>query len=189
MLQVARQRQDAINWRSGRAESLQFHDASFDAVLCQFGLMFFTDRAAALREMWRVLRPGGRLVVAVWDAVETSPGYAAMVGLLHRLFGEDVAATLLAPFCLGDEALLRALFEQAGIGDSRVQTIIGRAQFDSLSAWVHTDIKGWTLADMIDDAQFAVLQREANTALAEFVQSDGAVAFAAPAHIVVASKA
>ena len=42
----------------------------------QFGLMFFEDRRAALAEMWRVLRPGGRLVVAVWDAAERSPGYA-----------------------------------------------------------------------------------------------------------------
>lgn len=189
MLQVARQRAGAIDWRCGRAESLEFDDASFDAVLCQFGLMFFTDGAAALREMWRVLRPGGRLVVAVWDAVDTSPGYAAMVGLLHRLFGEHVAAALLAPFCLGDTAVLTPLFEQAGVGDLRVQTITGRAQFDSLSAWVHTDVKGWTLADMIDDAQFAVLQREAETALAEFVQPDGTVAFTAPAHIVAASKA
>ena len=58
-------------------------DGSFDAVVSQFGLMFFDDRVAALREMQRVLRPGGRLAVAVCDAVERSPGYGALAALLQ----------------------------------------------------------------------------------------------------------
>ena len=60
MLAVARRRTPKVDWRRGHAEALPFGDRSFDVVTCQFGLMFFQDRAAGLRQMWRVLRPGGR---------------------------------------------------------------------------------------------------------------------------------
>jgi ubiquinone/menaquinone biosynthesis C-methylase UbiE len=64
--------------------------------------MFFDDRAGALRQMMRVLRPGGRIAVAVCDAVENSPGYAAFAALLDRLFGTAVGDAFRAPFVLGD---------------------------------------------------------------------------------------
>jgi hypothetical protein len=53
---------------------------------------------------------------------------------------------------------------------------------------VHTDVKGWTLADMIDDAQYARLLQAAQAELTPYVQRDGTVFFGSPAHIVVASK-
>src|SRR5688500_16775452 len=57
MLAVAAQKAPHIDWRQGQAEALPFEDGTFDAVVSQFGLMFFDDRAAAIREMRRVLRP------------------------------------------------------------------------------------------------------------------------------------
>ena len=189
MLTAARSAAPDIDWREGMAERLPFRDAAFDAVACQFGLMFFEDRTQALREMWRVLRPGGRLAVAVWGAAEASPGYAAMIALLDRLFGKRAADALRAPFVLGETADVRAEFAKAGIAAIQIQTIAGRARFPSIAAWVHTDIKGWTLADMIDDVQFAELREAARTALAPFARADGTVSFAAPAHIASAVKA
>ncbi|HEX5176869.1 MAG TPA: methyltransferase domain-containing protein, partial [Chthoniobacteraceae bacterium] len=98
MLAVARRKRSTVTWQDGRAESLPFPDETFDAVVSQFGLMFFEDRTAALCEMLRVLRPGGRMAVAVCDAVEHSPGYSALADLLERLFGEKVADAFRAPF-------------------------------------------------------------------------------------------
>src|SRR5690606_14251013 len=97
MLAVARREAPGIEWRAGRAEALPFLDGAFDAVVSQFGLMFFEDRVAALREIWRVLRPGGRMALAVWDALDNIPGYAAMVVLRRRLFGDRIANELRAP--------------------------------------------------------------------------------------------
>jgi ubiquinone/menaquinone biosynthesis C-methylase UbiE len=70
MLAVARRRAPAIEWKQGRAEALPLNSESFDAVVSQFGLMFFDDRRTALREMIRVLRPGGRMAVAVWGSLD-----------------------------------------------------------------------------------------------------------------------
>lgn len=188
MLAVARRHDAGIDWREGRAEALPFDDATFDAALCQFGVMFFDDRGAALREMWRVLRPGGRLAIAVWDCLERTPGYAAMTALLRRLFGEEISGALRAPYCLGDTRELGALLEQAGVGRARIATLEGIAQFPSIASWVRTDIKGWTLADRIDDAQLTLLLREAERELRRFSAADGSVAFAHPAHVVTAAK-
>jgi SAM-dependent methyltransferase len=188
MLAVARRKASAIDWRSGRAEALPFADGAFDAVGSQFALMFFEDRVAGLREMSRVLKPGGRLAVAVWDALERSPGYAAMTVLVRRLFGDRVADELRAPFVLGDPDRLRALFAEAGIATVTIRTPDGTARFPSLESWMRTDVKGWTLADLIDDAQYQALLEAAKSELRRFVQPDGTVAFAAPAHIVSATK-
>jgi SAM-dependent methyltransferase len=151
--------------------------------------MFFDDRTQALREMRRVLKPGGRLAVAVWDALETSPGYAAMAALLDRLFGHRIAGELHAPFALGDTGKLRALFAEAGMRDAKVATHAGTARFPSIEAWVRTDVKGWTLADLIDDDQYALLLREAAVALRTYAKADGIVLFDAPALIATAEKA
>lgn len=189
MLKVAKRKAPEIEWRQGRAELLPFDSHSFDAVVSQFGLMFFEDRTAALREMMRVLQPGGRLAVAVWAALEDSPGYAALTELLQRLFGDHAADALRAPFVLGDLQALRSLLDQAGIADAHVTKQDGTARFPSIESWVYTDIKGWTLADMIDDAQYEQLLAEAQRALQPFVGADGAVAFRMPGHIVTATKA
>jgi ubiquinone/menaquinone biosynthesis C-methylase UbiE len=188
MLAVARRKAPEITWKAGRAEALPFDDNYFDAVVSQFGLMFFEERTTALREMMRVLRPGGRLAVAVWAALEQTPGYAVMTSLLARLFGESVAAALRSPFALGDPEALQAVFSEAGIPGAQVTTLPGTARFPSIAAWVHTDIKGWTLANVLSGDQFDRLLREAAGTLKEFELEDGSVSFPSPAHIVTAQK-
>lgn len=188
MLTVARRISGDLDWRLGQAESLPFPDHSFDAVVSQFGLMFFEDRVRAIQEMWRLLGSGGRLAVAVWDALDHAPGYAAMTDLLQRLFGDAIADALRAPYNLGDPSTLLALFGQAGVSGAQIETRDGTAKFPSISEWVHTDVKGWTLANLIDDVQYETLLNAAERDLQTFVQKDGTVRFRHPAHIVVARK-
>ncbi len=189
MLAVAGRKAPHIRWEAAPAESLPFDDDAFDRVVSQFGLMFFGQREQAVAEMLRVLRPGGRLVVAVWASLDDTPGYAAITVLLQRLFGAEVADELRAPYSLGDPAALRDLFAGAGADDPRVETLAGTARFPSLESWIYTDIKGWTLADRIDERQYETLQREAPAALSRFVAPDGSVRFDSPAHLVIAAKA
>lgn len=188
MLDVARRMAPMIDWRHGRAEALPFAAESFDVVVSQFGLMFFQDGTAALSEMMRVLRPGGRLAIAVWGTLDATPGYAAMVDLLVRLFGEDMANGLRAPYNLGDTRALRAELQAAGLPGATIATEVGTARFPSIDDWVYTDIRGWVLADRLDDQQFQRLLHSARHELNSFVVADGTVAFAAPAHIATAVK-
>lgn len=188
MLAVARKKSDAIEWRHGKAESLPFPDEHFDRVVCQFALMFFDERRAAIREMTRVLRPGGRMAVAVWDSLENTPGYAAVSSLLQRLFGEEAAESIRAPYNLGDVQVLQSIFTGNGLSDLEIMTHQGTARFPSLESWMFTDIKGWTLAGLIDDDQFQLLLGEARKELRQFAGEDGKVAFPAPAHIVTVSR-
>jgi len=59
-----------VSWQKADAQSLPFPDGAFDAVVCQFGVMFFPDKQKAFREARRVLRPGGRFIFNVWDGIE-----------------------------------------------------------------------------------------------------------------------
>lgn len=187
MLSVARQKAPHLRWHTAPAENLPFADDSFDRVVSQFGLMFFADQVKALQEMNRVVRPGGVTAVAVWASLADTPGYAVMAGILNDLFGAEAAQSIRFPYSLGDTETLTKLFANAGFPDIHIQTIMGTARFSSIESWIYTDIKGWTLADIIDDDGYETLKRVAPPRLAQFVEADGSVAFNAPAHIVTAS--
>src|SRR5262245_2526087 len=168
MLDLARRKRPALEWRLGRAEDLPFAADSFDCVVSQFGLMFFEDQRVALNEMLRVLRPGGNLAIAVWDGLEPCPGLATHTDLLHSLFGDRAANALRVPFNLGDRQRL-SLFAEAGFTNVSITTLTGTARFPSIRSWIQTDIKGWTLADMIDDVQYELLLKEAEKNLQSFL--------------------
>ena len=185
MLAVARRFGPEVAWMAGVAEALPYPEASFDRVVSQFALMFFSDPPAALGEMARVLSPGRSAAIATWASLDTTPGYAAMVELLGELFGEAAADALRAPFRLGDPDEVHELVATA-FRDPVVTTHHGTARFESVESWVHTDVRGWTLADMIDDGQYAKLLRVAKRRLHSFTDTHGQVAFPAPALITTA---
>jgi ubiquinone/menaquinone biosynthesis C-methylase UbiE len=189
MLSVARRKSTQVQWREGQAEHLPFPDAHFDSVASQFGFMFFEDRVLALREMMRVLRPGGRLAVAVCDALEHSAGYATLARLLQELFGQQVADAFRAPFVCGDPALLRSLCEQAGIAGAQVSQVAGTVRFASIAALVSTERACvWTLGGLLDDAQFDRLLTACERELRPLAAPGGDVVFDMPALVITATK-
>ena len=190
MLSVAARLAPQIRWDEGLAEELPYDTGSFDAVVSQFALMFFGDREAALREMWRVLRSGGRLAVAVWDTLEHTPQYATEVALIERHAGRAAANVLRAPFVLGDRSELSSLFDSAGIVPATIRLVAGTARFPSLRAMIEADIRAWfPLAGVeVDERVLEAIVADAEEALGGNVHSDGTVAFAMPAHITTASK-
>jgi ubiquinone/menaquinone biosynthesis C-methylase UbiE len=190
MLAVARRKPIDVAWHEGRAEALPFDDASFDAVLSQFAMMFFDDSSAALREMRRVLRADARLVVAVCDAVAHSPGYAALAALLDRLFGRPIGDAFRAPFALGDAERLRGICAEAGLADAHIERRDGLVRFASVDAMVSAERACvWTLGGLLDEGQFARLREAAQDALRAFVKADGRIEFTMPALLISAPRA
>lgn len=190
MLTVAARLAPGIEWRQGRAESLPYAAQSFDAAVCQFGLMFFTDRRQALQEMERVLVPGGRLAVAVWDALEQIPAYAIEIDIIQRHAGPRAADPLRAPFVLGDRQLLASLFSSAGMAAADITTTPGLGRFPSIRSMVEADVRGWLplTGVVLTEEQIEPILAEAEEALSAYVAADGTAVFDSPAHIVTATK-
>jgi len=78
-----------VDWRPADAMQLPFEDASFDAVVCQFGVMFFPDKGRAFAEARRVLRPGGVFLFNVWDGIEENDFAATITDALAQMFPHD----------------------------------------------------------------------------------------------------
>lgn len=190
MLAVAEQLAPTIEWRQGVAESLPYPDHAFDAVVSQFGLMFFSDRYHALHEMLRVLAPGGKLAVAVWDILENSTAYPIEVDLLERLAGQRAADALRAPFVLGDRNELTALFENAGVTSVVIATGTGTARFPSIRSMVEADLRGWlpVMGVELKEQQIQRILLEAESALKKYVTLEGQVVFDLPAHIITGTR-
>ncbi|ASY66608.1 Ubiquinone/menaquinone biosynthesis methyltransferase UbiE (plasmid) [Sinorhizobium sojae CCBAU 05684] len=189
MLAVARGKPGQIEWLEGKAEALPLPDNGFDVVVSQFGFMFFEDKPKALAEMMRVLRPGGRLAVAVCDAVENSPGYGAFALLLDQLFGKEVGDAFRAPFSLGNVGRLQEICSEAGLMEAEIVQRNGKVRFRSIDALVSTERACvWTLGGVLTDQQFERLLMESETALGPFVIDGGTIEFDMPSLIIKAWK-
>jgi len=187
MLSVAAELAPGVEWREGVAEALPFPDGSFDAVVSQFGLMFFRDRRQALQEMRRVLRPGGRVVVAVWNALDQMPAYASLVSLLERTAGSGAADALRAPFALGDRQRLRTLASEAGLAAADIHTHQGVAEFPSVRTMVEADLRGWlpVMGIMLSEDQIGAILQEAERALAAYETPNKRMVFPISAHLLI----
>lgn len=119
MLTIARATRPDIQWQEGSANDLPYADATFDAVVSQFGLMFFPDAPRAIAEMWRVLKPGGRMAVAVWASLEETPAYDVETRVIERIGGPATSTPMRLPFSMGQRATFEAQFARAGIPWSR----------------------------------------------------------------------
>lgn len=178
MLAVARSVPSAvpIEWHEGTAESLPFADGSFDVALSSLGLQFVPDKSAALREMWRVLVPDGRVAIATVGPI--SPLFATLEQALARHVTPEAAAFMKAVFSLYEPEELSRLATGAGFRNVEVQSspvtlnFPGAAEF--LWQYVHSTPLAAAVAH-IDDARRAALQDDFVAGSRSFVNDDGTI--------------
>jgi len=185
MLNIARSKSSSIEWFNAPAEAMPFDDDHFNCVVSQFGLMYFENQESAIREMMRVLQPGGSFAVVVWDKLDSNPGLAAEEHLWQQVFGEEVDEV---PYRLGEKRALENLFMSSGVTDIQITTRKGNAHFESIESWIHTGAKGWTEDDALSDDQLELLLKTAEEELINFRTAEGSVTFPTSAHIVTARK-
>ncbi|EPX85135.1 class I SAM-dependent methyltransferase [Salipiger mucosus] len=186
MLSVARDLAPEATFRVAAAEDLPFEDGSFDAVTCQFALMFFEDRVRALREMKRVCRPGGHVAVSVFAPWQESPGYRDLIPLLSEVMGPPAGEALKAPFVLGGDGVLAGLLSEAGLAGAEIRRKTGQVRHASLDAWLDTEIGGWTLAGAATPRIMQTLKAAAPDRLGRYRNDDGTLCFESPAIFAVA---
>lgn len=114
---------DNIEFRQADAGDLPFDDASFDAVVCQFGLMFFPDKSAAMREVLRVLKPRGTFLFNVWDPLEDNEISLVVHEAMQEIYPDDPPQFYRVPFGFNDAAVIRSLLEDAGFTRVEVATV------------------------------------------------------------------
>ncbi len=180
----------SITWQEASATKMPLPDASFHIVYCQLGLQFFPDRPAALREMYRVLAPGGRMALMVWRGIEHSPGFSVLAAALARHVSTEAAGIMRAPFALADGEELRGLIAAAGFRDIAIRPAPGTARFPSVARFVQDYVAGSPLAGHVakasDEARAVLVSEVADALKSKLV--GGALTFSIAAHLASAKK-
>jgi SAM-dependent methyltransferase len=152
MLEVARQKfrpNEAVEFQPADATALPFPDASFDAVVCQFGVMFFPDKDAGHREAHRVLVSGGRYLFSVWDSHRHNPIGRLITDILARFFPQDPPQFYQVPFSYHRIDPIKDALDTAGFTDLRIVVLSMNKLVPDVATYARALVLGNPLVDQI----------------------------------------
>ena len=193
MLEQAARRIDSANVRfqPADAQSLPFTEASFDLVVCQFGIMFFPDKARANSEARRVLRDGGRYMLVIWDRIEHNLATMAAGRAVAELFPmEAVRFYERVPFRYHDVGEIERDLLAAGFTDIEYETIELRSRAASARDAAVALVQGTPVRSDVEAIDPSMLGRATDAAAEALRQYEGTDGFDAPmsARLVTAIK-
>jgi ubiquinone/menaquinone biosynthesis C-methylase UbiE len=181
-----------VEWRAADAMQLPFGEGEFDAVVCQFGAMFFPDKAKAFSEARRVLRPGGLLLFNVWDRIEENEFADAVTTALESLFPEDPPRFLArTPHGYHDVALVGRDLRGGGFpSPPRIDTVAARSKAASPRIPALAYCQGTPLRSEIEARDKTRLAEATDIAAAAIARrfGSGAVDSKIQAHVVAIER-
>jgi ubiquinone/menaquinone biosynthesis C-methylase UbiE len=180
-----------IEWRQADALDLPFEDDSFDAVICQFGAMFFPDRTKGYAEARRVLKKGGRFFFNVWDRIENNEFADVVTDAAGKMFPDDPPRFLARiPHGYFEHDLMREDLTQAGFSECTIVTKDEMSRAPSARQVAVAYCQGTPLCNEIEARDQGSIQCvvDSATAALEARFGKGAVAAKICAHIVTSSK-
>jgi SAM-dependent methyltransferase len=181
-----------VQWQQADAMQLPFADESFDAVVCQFGVMFFPDKARAFAETRRVLRAGGLFMFNVWDRIEDNEFASTVIAALQAMFPDDPPRFLArTPHGHFDLNVIRCDLQDGGFGDeATVQTIAARSIAASARIPAFAYCQGTPLRNEIESRDASRLGEATDRAEAAIASAfgSGAVDGKIQAHLVSVHK-
>jgi SAM-dependent methyltransferase len=152
MMEIAKAKfraEEQVEFRAADAGDLPFPDRSFDIAVCQFGVMFFVDKAKSYREARRVLSQGGRYLFNVFDSLAFNPCPRVVAELLASAFKIDPPPFLQVPYGYSSIDSIVASLHDAGFRDVRVDVVNLMRRVDDLPAFAAAFVLGSPLADQI----------------------------------------
>jgi len=189
MLTVAERVRPDLDWRQGDAQALPFADGSFDRVVCQMALMFFPDRSAAVREMARVVRPGGMVtLMAPATLADAQPAWGPFVQVVVRHAGPEAADLMNTYWSAGDLDGLTGLLTDAGLDIVTSVTREGTARFGSIDQMITTEVESTPLVQRLTPQAYQQIRADAREALRPFGTSHGQARPPLVGHIVAGRR-
>jgi len=178
----------AVEWRQADAMQLPFADGAFDAVVCQFGVMFFPDKSKAFAETRRVLRPGGVFIFNVWDRIEENEFADTVTSALAAVFPNDPPRFMArTPHGYHDSRAIERDLARGGFGAAaRIETVAARSRAASARVAAIAYCQGTPLRNEIEARDAARLGEATDAAEAAIGKrfGRGAVDGKVQAHIV-----
>jgi hypothetical protein len=140
--------------------------------------------------MFRVLKPGGRLAVAVWNSIENNPAYGDIIAVLDEHVSTAAGDALRLPYTLGDAGAVCETFEEAGFSDALFDTRVEEARFPGSRTMVEAELRGWLpLFDInLSEEKIADVLIRSDEKLAKYASSSGEAVFPTSGHIITAHK-
>ncbi len=182
----------AVTWRQADAMDLPFGDSSFDSVVCQFGAMFFPDKAAAFAETRRVLRPGGTFLFNVWDRIEDNEFADCVTQAMARLFPNDPPRFLARlPHGYYDRAVIdNALVDGGFTGSIFYDTVAVQSRAESPRTVAIAYCQGTPLRNELVGRDASILDEATDIATAAIKErfGTGHVTGKIQAHVISAKK-
>ena len=178
---------DQIEFLEGSALELPVADGRYDVALCQQAIMFLPDRERAAREMYRALKPGGRVGLNVFRTLEYLPAFAHLIRALEKHSSPSAAEFMRSPFVMESVGQMRSLFEQAGFVNIEVLIRIDTLRYPSVAHLVRYETLNIPDDDIRTEQVQTALTREMES-LVEANVDDQGVVFPVQQFVVTAER-